>query len=156
MAVSHSVLAGPFTSGGLVLGTVRLVLVGDVGHERIVRVGIGQQGADREEHLGDSERGRPLVLEDVQTDAAVGVNVGMVNLSDELELWRLEGVIRGEVDVQEEHTAGEGGVIGAHDSRLPVELIGLILGAGGAVRRWVLAQVDELFLNSLEGHFIQL
>ena len=54
---SHGVSAGPFTSGGLVLDSVILVQVGDVGDKWVVGVGIGQQGADGEEHLGDSERG---------------------------------------------------------------------------------------------------
>ena len=78
----------------------------------------------------------------------------MVYFGDELELWGFEGVIRGEVDVQEEDTAGEGGVLRAHDGGLPVELIGLVLGSSRAVGRWVLAEVDQFLLNTLEGHII--
>ena len=79
LVVSHSVLAGPLSGGGLVLGSVSLVDVSDLGHEGVVRVGVRQQGADGEEHLGDGERGGPLVLEDVQADATVRVDVWVVD-----------------------------------------------------------------------------
>ena len=78
----------------------------------------------------------------------------MVYFSDELELRGFERVIRGEVDVQEEHATCEGGVFRAHDGGLPVELIRLVLGAGGAVGRWVFAEVDEFLLDAFKGHFI--
>jgi len=45
-ATSHGVLAGPFSGGGLVLGSVSLVDVSNLRHEGIVRVGVGQEGAD--------------------------------------------------------------------------------------------------------------
>jgi len=68
---SHSVLAGPFSGAGLVLGSIGLVDVSDFGHERIVRVGVSQQGADRQKHLGDGECRGPLVLEDIKADATI-------------------------------------------------------------------------------------
>ena len=64
----------------------------------------------------------------------------MVYFSDELELWRLEGVIRGEVNVQEEHTAGEGRVIRSHDGCLPVEKV-ITNGSSGALCRWIATQI---------------
>ena len=63
----------------------------------------------------------------------------MVDLGHKLELRWFEGVIRWEVDVEEEDTAGVGRVFWAHDRGLPVELVGFVLGAGGAVGRWVFA-----------------
>ena len=63
----------------------------------------------------------------------------MVYFSDELELGGLEWVVSGEVDVQEEHSTSEGAVVGAHDGGLPVELVGVVLGAGRAVGRWVVS-----------------
>ena len=100
---SHGVLAGPLTGGSLVLGAVALVDVGDVGDEGVVGVGIGQERGDGEQDLADGKGRAPLVLEDVQADATVGVDVGVVDFSDELHLGRLERVIAREVDVQEEH-----------------------------------------------------
>ena len=78
----------------------------------------------------------------------------MVYFCDELELWRLEGIVRGEVDVQEKHAARVRGVIGTHDRRLPVERIRVVLRASGAVSGWVLAQIDQFFLNAFKCHFI--
>ena len=150
--LSHGVLAGPLAGGSFVLLAVALVLVGDVGHQGVVRVGVREQRRDGEQHLADGEGGRPLVLEDVQADASVGVDVGVVDLRDELELGGLEGVVRGEVDVQEEDAARVGGVVGAHDRGLPVEGVAFGVGAGGAVGGWILAQVHELLLDAFESH----
>ena len=149
---SHGVLAGPLAGSGLVLGAVTLVDVSNLGHQRIIWVGVSQQGADGEEDLGDGECGRPLVLKDIQADGAVRVDIGVVDSSCEVNLGRLEGVIGGEVDVQEVHTTGVGRVVRAHNGSLPVELILLIDGAGRAVGGRVLAQVDEFLLNSFKSH----
>ena len=72
----------------------------------------------------------------------------MVDLPHELELGWFEGVVRWEVDVEDEDAAGVGGVFGAHDCGLPVELVGFVLGAGGAVSRWVFTKIDQFFLDS--------
>ena len=56
-------------------------------------------------HLWDGEGGGPLGPQYVQTDGAVAVDVGMVDAGGERELGRLEGVVCGEVDVQEENTS---------------------------------------------------
>jgi len=51
-----------------------------------------------------------LVSENVQTDAAVAVDVGVVDTGGEVDLGRLEGVVCGEVDGEEEDTARVWGV----------------------------------------------
>jgi len=51
-----------------------------------------------------------LVSEDIQTDTAVAVDVGVVDAGGEVDLWGLERVVRGEVDGEEEDTAGVWGV----------------------------------------------
>jgi hypothetical protein len=56
--------------------------------------------------LGDGERRAPLVPQDVQADGAVAVDVGVVDAGGEVDLRRLEGVVCGEVDCEEEDTAG--------------------------------------------------
>ena len=43
---SHGVLPGPLPRHVIVLGLVRLVNARDLRHQRIVRVGVTQQGAD--------------------------------------------------------------------------------------------------------------
>ena len=101
---SRGVPLGPLTSSLIVLSPVGLVEVCDLRHEGIIRVGIGQEGADGEQHLGDGEGGRPLVLEDVQANRAIAVDVSMVNFRCEGDLRGLEGVVRWEDDVQEEYS----------------------------------------------------
>lgn len=51
-----------------------------------------------------------MVSENVQTDAAIAVDVGVVDASGEVDLGRLEGVVCGEVDGEEEDTARVWGV----------------------------------------------
>ena len=151
---SHGVLASPLAGRGLILGAVSLVDVSDLGHERVIRVSVSQQGADGEEHLRDGERGRPLILQDVQANGTVRVDIGVVDSSCEVNLGRLEGVIGGEVDVEEVDTAGVGGFVGTHDGRLPVELILVVDGASRAVGGGILAKIDEFLCDSFESHNI--
>ena len=56
--------------------------------------------------LGDGERRAPLIPQDVQANGAVAVDVGVVDASGEVDLRGLEGVVCGEVDGEEEDTAG--------------------------------------------------
>lgn len=67
-----------------------------------------------EHTLRDCQSRAPLVPQDIQTDAAVGVDVGMVDASCERNLGRLEWVVRGEVDVKEEDTSSVWGVVLVH------------------------------------------
>lgn len=46
--ILDGVLLGPFTRGLLVLLPVGLVGVCNLGHQRVVGVGVGQHGADRQ------------------------------------------------------------------------------------------------------------
>ena len=54
----------------------------------------------------DGQGWTPLVPQDIQTDRTVGVDIGVVDLGREADLWRLEGVIGGEGNGKEEDTAG--------------------------------------------------
>ena len=132
---SNSVLACPFASRRLVPWTVRLVDVCDLGHQRVIGVGVCEHGADREQDykvmletglsdwrsqvanrsihefqvqrtFRDCESRAPLVPQDVQTNTAIGVDVGVIDASGEVDLGRLEWVVRGKVDGEEEDTSG--------------------------------------------------
>ena len=107
---------------------IALIDVSDLGDERVIRIRVRQQRADREEDLGDGESGRPLVFQDVKADGAIAVDVHMVNFRGEGDLGRLERIVGREVDVQEEDTLVIGRVLRAHDRRLPVELVSLVGG----------------------------
>ena len=80
------ILASPLPSVCLVAGSVCLVGVCDLGNERIVGVGVSQHGADRQQDLGDCESWRPLIPQDIQADAAVAVDVGVVDSGCEVDL----------------------------------------------------------------------
>ena len=122
--------------------------------ERVIWVGVGQQGADGEEHLGDGEGGRPLVFEDVEADRSIAVDVHVINFRRERDLGRLEGVVGWEVDVKEEHALMVRGILGAHDRSLPMELVRFVCGASRAICGWVSSEVDEFLLDSFKSHRI--
>lgn len=46
-----------------------------------------------------------MVTQDVETNAAVGVDVGVVDAGGEVDLRRLERVVGRELDVEEEDTS---------------------------------------------------
>ena len=56
--------------------------------------------------FGDGESRAPLVSQDVQADAAVAVDVRVIDARREVDFWWLEGVVCGEVDCEEEDAAG--------------------------------------------------
>lgn len=74
---------------GLLDGTflVLLPVVGDLLIQGVVQVGQRHQGLDREEHRSDLESGGPLVLQDVQADSTELIDVGVVDLGSEENLW---------------------------------------------------------------------
>lgn len=53
-------------------------------------VAVGEKGADGEQHLGDGQRGRPVVLEDIQANDALAVDVAVVDARPERHLGRLQ------------------------------------------------------------------
>lgn len=153
MSYLDGVLASPLHRSRVVLGTVLLVDVGNLGHQRVVGVGVRQHGADGQEDFGDGESGTPLVPQNVQADAAVGVDIGVVDLGGEVDLRGLERVICGEVDGQEEDAALVWGIGRSHDGRLPVEQV-LADGAGRAGRWRITAEIRELLVDALQRHCV--
>jgi len=148
---SGGVTLGPLPGGRLVPGAVLLENPGDLGDKGVIGVWVGQQRADREEHLRDRQRGAPLVPKDVEADVPIGVDVGVVDPGDEVHLGGLERVVRGEGDRKEEHTPCVGGSPRADDRSRPLEEV-LIVRARGAVRGRVPGEVPELLLDALGGH----
>ena len=78
--LSHRVLARPLAGRLLVPRPVRLVDVRDLRHQGVIGVRVAQQRADREQHFRQRQGGRPLLLEDVEANGALGVDVGVVDL----------------------------------------------------------------------------
>ncbi len=90
---------------------------------------------------------RPLVLENVETDSAVAVDVGMVDSGDEGDFRGFEGVISREVDVQEKHPSSVGRVFRPQNSRLPVKLVFVVLRSSRTVRRRVSWQIYQFLFS---------
>ena len=59
---------------------------------------------DGEKDGSDLKCWTPFLFEDVQADGSVCVDVRMVNFGREGHFRWLEWIVRGEVDVKEEHT----------------------------------------------------
>lgn len=55
--------------------------------------------------FGDGQGRTPLVSKNVQANAAIRVDVWVVDAGCEIDLWRLEGVVGREVDGEEEDAA---------------------------------------------------
>jgi len=61
----HCVFPCPLGRDAVVLRSIGLVGVGNLRHERVIGVGVSKKRADGQQHLGDRERRRPVVLENV-------------------------------------------------------------------------------------------
>lgn len=147
------VLSSPLPSCGLVSGSVSLVDMGNLGHKRIVRVGVCQHRADGQKHFRDGQRRTPLITQNIQADATIRVDVWVVDAGSEVDLGRLERVVGREVNGQEEDTAGVWRIARSHNCSLPVEQI-LADRAGRARRGWISAEISELLVNALKSHFV--
>ncbi len=124
------------------------VLGGDGTNEGIRRVAIGEERTYGQENFGDRQRRRPVVLQNVEANDAVGVDVAVVNAGPEGDLGRLERVVVREVDVEEEDAAFVDGAGRPEDGRHPLVQV-VTLRAGGAVRRRVEGDFGELLLDAL-------
>jgi len=120
------------------------IQLSNIWHQRVIWIGIGQQATNTQQHLTNGQRGTPLILEDIKTDAAVRIDVTVINPRSEVNLGRFERVVCGKVDVQEEDTPGVWGVIRAHDCGLPVKHI-ISDWACGAICWWIFTKVHELY-----------
>ena len=110
-----SVLLGPFAS--LLNRTVFVVLpvIGNSLVERVVYVGGGHEGLDRKEHSLDLQGRAPLVLENVQADAAEAIDVGVVDLGAEEDFRWDHGILFREEKFSFEQTSSEGCFIGSRN-----------------------------------------
>ena len=55
--------------------------------------------------FGNSESRTPLVSQDIEADASVGVDIRVVDAGGEVDLWRFERVVGREVDCKEKDAA---------------------------------------------------
>jgi hypothetical protein len=121
-------------------------------NKRIIWVGISQKWTNWKEHLGDSESGAPLVLENIQANATVWIDVRVVDSGSKVAFRWLEWVVSWEVDVQKEDTSSIWGIIGSHDCGLPVILVFLVDWSSWTVGGGIFTQVNKFLLDSLQSH----
>ena len=125
-----------------------------MGHLRpqgIVGIGIGQQGQDGQQNLGNGQSRRPLILENIQADHAGRVHIRMIDLRCKGDLGGLKGIVRREMNIELKDPAGIGGIGGPHDHAGPVIEI-LLFGATGAATGGVLEDILEFLVDTLECH----
>lgn len=140
----HGIFGGPFSGRAVMSLPVRLEELRDIGHQRVIGIGVGQEAANAQQDFGNGESGRPLVLQNVQADPAVRVDVAVVNASRKVDLGRLERVISRKVNVQKEDSTGIRRFVRSHNGRLPVEHV-VTDGSGTAVGRRVFTEVDQFW-----------
>ena len=113
--------------------------------ERVGWIAVRQQRADGQQHFGDGQSWRPIILENVQTDDPLTVDVAVVDPRSERHLGRLEGVLWREVNVEEEDASFVDGARWTENRRYPLVQI-VALGAGTAVGRWIERDLGQLLL----------
>ena len=99
---SHGILSRPLPGSRLVLSLVILVNLGDLWNQRVIRIRVIEQRAEREQDLRNGESRRPLLLQNIETNGPIRIDVGVVDSGGEVNLWRLEGIVRWEMNVQKE------------------------------------------------------
>lgn len=62
--------------------------------------------AEESHTLRDGQGWAPLITQDVKANAAIRVDVGVVDPGCEMDFWRLERIVRWELDLKEENTPG--------------------------------------------------
>lgn len=123
-AISESrIFPRPLPCQILVPRSIRLINVRNFWHQRIVRIRVAQQRTNRQQNLRNRQRRRPLLFQNVQTNAPVRVHVRMVHFCFEIYLWRFKRVIGREVDRDEEQAALVRTFGWADDGRVPVEYV---------------------------------
>ncbi len=67
----HGVFGRPLPCGAVVLDSVGFQELGNVGDERVIRVGVGKERTNTKQNLAYGEGGTPLILENVEADATI-------------------------------------------------------------------------------------
>ena len=73
---------------------------------------------DNNDDLANCESWGPLGPQDVKADGSIGVDIWMIDSSGERHLGRLEWIVSGEVNGQEEDSSLVWTIRGTHDGRL--------------------------------------
>lgn len=149
---SSRILLSPLGRSPIKCSSVVLVLISYRRHKRMIWVWVGKETANGQQHFVDRERRAPLVLEDIEAYPAVVIDVRMINFRHELNLWRLERIIRRECDVHEEEAVLVGRTLRPYDCSLPIEHIRLCNRSCAHIWNCFRLNFTELSLNALQSH----
>ena len=141
------VALGPLARCLLRAGLVAQPVVRNSRVERVLRVRLAQERLDRQKRRLDVERGRPVLLQNVEADSPDFVDVRVVYLCEESDLGRLKRVILGEEELELEEPAGVRAVGRALEQDVEVAVVVLAGAARDAWRR-VLVEASGLAENS--------
>ena len=146
-SVVLSILLYPLGSGGLPLRPVALHELSDCDLLRVLGCGRLQHSKNGFNDEFRVQSGDPLLLDSLRANlASVCLHAGVVNLCDELDLRRLEGIVVGEVEVDHELAANEGCSLGAVDRDVPDHNI-ILGGVDRDTINWLPSQIAELLIN---------
>jgi hypothetical protein len=68
---------------------VGLEQLGNIRHQRIIRIGIGEERTNRKQNFRNGQCWTPLIFQNIQANATVRVNVAMINAGGEMHFRRL-------------------------------------------------------------------
>ncbi len=91
---ANSIFVRPFLSSFVVLFLVGFEDLGDLRHQRIIRVWVIKKGTNRKKHFGNGKCRAPLILQDIKADSTSIVDVAVVNASCEGDLRWLKWIVR--------------------------------------------------------------
>ncbi len=116
--------------------------------EVYILVRLAQETLQAEKDSLDVVCGRPLVLENVEADAARKVDVGVVDGRIEEHRGRGVGVVGGKGKAELHGEVGIWCSVGALDGGRPREQVAVGRGEGGHARRWRSHELHQLSLQA--------
>lgn len=122
----------------------------NIRNKRIIRIRIGQERTDGQQHLGNCQSRAPLILENVQTDSSIGIDVAVIDTGGEVHFGWLEGIVCRKVNVKKENSARVWGIVRSHDCSLPVEHV-ISHGTGGAVCGRIFTKINKFYKEMKQG-----
>jgi hypothetical protein len=147
----HGIFRRPFPRSAIVPSFVSFEKLGNVWDQRVIGVGVSEQTTNGKQNLTNGQGWTPLVLQNIQTNTSIRVDVAVVDASSEMNLWRLERIVRRKVDIEEENATSIGRVVGSHDRCLPVEHV-ITNWTSRTVGRRIFSQIDQFYGCKLRDH----
>jgi hypothetical protein len=115
-------------------------LIGHLWPQRIIGIGIRQQGQNGQKYLRNGEGRTPGAFQNVQTDDPTLVHIRVIDFGGETDLGGLEGIVGGEVDTDTEDPATKGTLGRSHNHPFP-DIEVLAFGTTTTAARGILGHI---------------